>query len=287
MVMGKKPSGAWRLFCDYRKVNKHVVVPQHPVPRADDILASFKGKRYFSAMDMCHGFYQLQREDAVRPKTSLVTPDCQRQCHRLPFGFASSPAISQRTVDMLLGGMKWVFAIGYINDIVHSDTWVDHLAPLRGLFEALRKANLELHPGKSAFAAQKVNYLGHLLARDGIRACSSMIRAIVEMPRPSKAKKVQRFIGKCQYYRKFIPNFSQVAAPLFKAQTAGRDFVWTDACNLAWRQRKQALISDAILVHPNYTRDFVLDCDGSGEGLGAVLLQAYDEGVKVVALASR
>ena len=87
--------------------------------------------------------------------------------------------------------------------------------------------------------------------------------------------------------RKFIPNFSQIAAPLFKTQTAHRDFVWTDTCDLAWTRLKEALVSDAILVHPDYTRDFLLDCDGSGEGLGAVLLQAHDEGEKVVVYASR
>ena len=63
-------------------------------------------------------------------------------------GFASSPAIVQRMVDMLVSGMKWVFAIGYIDDIImYSDTWADNLAHLRRLFEALRKVNLELHPG--------------------------------------------------------------------------------------------------------------------------------------------
>ena len=170
-------------------------------------------------------------------------------------------------VDMLLGGVKWVFGVGYIDDIiVYSSAWVDHLAHLRRFFEALRKANLELHRGKCAFGAQKVMYLGHLMMRDGFRSCPSKAKAIVEMPRPASAKELQRFIGKCQYFQKFIPNFSQVAAPLFKAQTARRDF--------------------AILVYPDYTRDFLLDCGGSGEGLGAALLQAYDEREKVVAYAS-
>ena len=107
------------------------------------------------------------------------------------------------------------------------------------------------------------------------------------MPRSASAKEVQRFIGKCQYYRKFVPNFAQVAAPQFKAQTARRDVVWTDACNLAWTRLKEALVSDAILVHPDYARDFFLNCDGFREGLGAVFLQAYDEGEKMVAYASR
>ena len=179
--------------------------------------------------------------------------------------------------------VEWVFAIGYIDDIiVYSGTCVDHLVHLRRLFEAQRKANLELHPRKCASGAQEVKYLGHAVTRGGILACPSKIKAIVEMLKPASAKEAQRFTRKCQYYRKFIPNFSQVVAPLFKAQTARRDFVWTDESDLAWTRLKEALVSDAILVHPDYAWDFLLDCDGSGEGLGAVLLQAYDEGEKVL-----
>ena len=112
VVMVKMSSGAWRLCCYYREINKHVEIPQQPLLRTDDIVASFKGKRYVSVMDMCHGFYQVEVEEENCPQNSFVTPDCQRQYRRLPFGFASSPAIFQRMVDMLLGGMNWVFAIG-------------------------------------------------------------------------------------------------------------------------------------------------------------------------------
>ena len=78
VVMVRKSSGAWRLCCDYREVNKYVVIPQQPLPHMDGILASFKGKRYFSDIDMCHGFYQIEIEEEDRAKTSFVTPDCQR-----------------------------------------------------------------------------------------------------------------------------------------------------------------------------------------------------------------
>ena len=78
-----------------------------------------------------------------------------------------------------------------------------------------------------------MKYLGHLVTHAGIRACPGKIRAIAEMPRPASAREVQLFVGKCQYYRKFIPNVSQVAAPFFKAQTTCHDFVWTDQCNWA------------------------------------------------------
>ncbi|KAL8456156.1 hypothetical protein Emag_000018 [Eimeria magna] len=178
IVMVRKASGAWRLCCDYRAINKHVRIPQQPLPRTDDILASFDGEKYFSVLDMCKGFYQIEIAEKDRPKTSFVTPDCQRQYRRLPFGFASSPAIFQRMADLLLGGMKWVSAVGYIDDvIVYSDTWDAQRAHLWQLFQALRDANLQLHPGKCSFGAAAVPYLGHIVWRDGIKPCPSKVQA--------------------------------------------------------------------------------------------------------------
>lgn len=288
IVMVRKANGNWRLCCDYREINKHVRIPQQPLPQAEDILASFKGKRYFSVLDMCSGFYQIEVAEEDRPKTSFVTPDCLRQYRRLPFGFASSPAIFQRMIDTLLGGMKWVCAVGYIDDIiVYSDTWDDHRRHLRQLFGALRDANLQLHPAKCTFGAAQVKYLGHIVSREGIKACPSKVRAITEMPPPLSPKAVLRFLGKCQYYRKFVPNFSAVAAPLFKAATRRADFEWTTECQDAWDKLRKALSSEPLLAHPDYTRGFIIDCDGSGDGLGAVLLQTYEEGERVVAYASR
>ncbi|KAL8440684.1 hypothetical protein Emag_007822 [Eimeria magna] len=216
IVMVHKASGAWRLCCDYRALNKHVRIPQQPLPRTDDILASFN------------------EEDC--PKTSFVTPDCQRQYRRLPFGFASSPAIFQCMVDLLLGGIKWVLAVGYIDDIiVYSDTWDAH---------RLADANLQLHPGKCSFGAAAIRYLGHIVSRDGIKPCPSKVQAILEMPVPKPAK---------------------------AAAARQKHFTWTPAADAAWRALCKALSSGPVLAHPDHTRPFYLDFDGSGDGLGAVL----------------
>ncbi|KAL8447563.1 hypothetical protein Emed_004351 [Eimeria media] len=197
-----------------------------PLPRTDGILASFNGKKYFSVLDMCKGFYQIEIVEKDRPKTSFVTPDCQPQYRRLPFGSASSPAIFQRMVDLLLGGMKWVCAVGYTDDIiVYSDTCEAHHAHLQQLFQAPRDAKLQLRPGKCSFGAAPVRYLGHIFSRKGVRPCLSKIQGIREMPLPKSAEAVQRFLGKCQYYRKFIAHFSSTAAPLFQVASKSKDFI--------------------------------------------------------------
>ena len=99
---------------------------------------------------------------------------------------------------------------------------------------------------------------------------------------------LQRFLGKCQYYRRFIPSFSSVALPLFAAQSGKRkDLEWTAACQKAFEALKEALMKEPVLCHPDYSRTFVIDCDGSYEGLGAVLGQQFEEGERVVSYASR
>ncbi|KAL8451263.1 hypothetical protein Emag_002820 [Eimeria magna] len=133
-------------------------------------------------------------------------------------------------VDLLLGGMKWVSAVGYIDDIiVYNDTWDAHRAHLRQLFQALRAANLQLHPEKCFFGAAAVHYLGHIVSRDGIKPCPSKVQAILEMRRQNGQ---------------------------------GRP---------ALPRQMPVLSSEPVLAHPDYTPAFYLDCDGAGDGLGAVL----------------
>ncbi|KAL8424621.1 hypothetical protein Efla_006022 [Eimeria flavescens] len=165
----------------------------------------------------------VEIEEQDRPKTNFISPDCQRQCKRLRFGFAPSPAIFQRMVDMLLGGVKWVFAVGYTDDvIVDSDS--------------------------CCFGTASVKYLGHIVSRDGIHACPSKIQAVVDVPVPASAKAVQRFFEKCRSHRKFTPNFSTVAAPLFQDTTVKHGFKWSEACDLAWRRPREAHSSETVLV---------------------------------------
>ncbi|KAL8441466.1 hypothetical protein Emag_007147 [Eimeria magna] len=248
IVMVRKASGAWRLCCDCRAIHKHVRIPQQPRPPTDDILASCNGKKYFSVLDMCKGFYQIEIAEEDRPKTSFLTPDCQRQYRRLPFGFASSPAIFQRMADLLLGSMKWVSAVGYIDEIiVCSDTLGRAPCTPAATFPCLAQRQPTAAPGK-------------MLLRCGggpLPGPHCVARRCLAVPLQSPG-----------HFGDARPQHGQ-----------GRPALP--------RQMSVLPSEEPVLAHPDYTRPFYLDCDGSGDGLGAVLLQPYDEGERVVAYASR
>ena len=135
---------------------------------------------------------------------------------------------------------------------------------------------------------RKVEYLGYHVSGEGISADPAKIRAVQEFPRPRDLKQVRSFLGLASYYRHFIPLFSRVAGPLCALTRKDVPFEWSSACEDAFMQLKALLTRAPILAIPNFSRDFHLETDASGLGLGAVLMQEQDDGtMKPLAYASR
>lgn len=272
---------------DYREVNKHVTVPKKPIPRTDDILASFHGMQYFSVMDMTSGFHQIEIAEEDRPKTAFVTPDVHRQFKRLAFGLSASAQIFQTMVDLLLGPMKWIDAVGYIDDIIlYSASFELHLVHMRPLFEAVRKANVQLHPKKCCIGCKEVKYLGHVVYRKGILTTKEAVAAVEAISVPKDVKALQRFLGKCGYYRKFVYNFLQIASPLFKLTSKKVVFQWNEKCQEAFEKLKKSLTSHPVIAHAKHGMPFIVDCDASGVRLGGVVSQKHEDGEHPLAYAS-
>ena len=102
---------------------------------------------------------------------------------------------------------------------------------------------------------------------------------------------VRSFLGLASYYRKFVRNFAEIATPLYRLTEKGRQFKWTNECQLAFDKLKNFLMTPPILAFPDTTQDagkFILDTDASGVGIGAVLSQVHPDGSeRVIAYASR
>lgn len=289
ITLVRKKDGTARFCVDFREVNKCLSVPKYPLPRIDDVLQCFEGKKFFSVFDLVSGFWQIPIKKEDRHKTAFVTSDGLFEFNRLPFGLASSPAYFQQLMDVVIRGLKWTCAIAYIDDIIiFSETLEDHLKDLRRLFTALRAANLKLSPKKCVLGAARVHYLGHVISRDGIEPNPAKTRAIEEYKRPGNVTQLRRFLGLAQYYRRFIKNFSRAAAPLFALMKKDSKFNWGPECEEAFQQLKTALMSSPVLAHPDLSKPFIVECDASSSGFGAILIQKDSEDQeRVIAYASR
>ena len=210
--------------------------------------------------------------DKAKAKTAFVTMNCLYEFRVMPFGLCNVPATFQRLMQKVLTGLPFCSVYNVDDIIVFSDTWEEHMEHHRKVFARLRRVGLKLHPGKCRFARA---YLGHMVTSEGIGPNSEKVEAVQKFPVPTAVKGVRQFLELASYYRRFIPLFAKIAAPL---HTLYVPFCWTLTCQSAFQQLKDALVSPPVLAYPDFTREFVMHTDACKEGLGAVLEEQQDDG---------
>jgi hypothetical protein len=183
----------------------------------------------------------------------------------------------------LIGSRCFVF----LDVVVYAKSLNEHDAKLREVFGKFRKFNLKLQPDKSEFLRTEVNYLGHVITENGVLPDPRKVTAIENYPRPTNVKQLKSYLGMASYYRKFIPNFIRIAAPLHALLKANVPFEWAMEQELAFQKLKDKLVSRPILQYPDFTREFVLTTDASNEKLGAIISQGEIGKDLPIAYASR
>src|SRR6266568_2166287 len=158
---------------------------------------------------------------------------------------------------------------------------------LREVFTRLRKANLKLKPSKVKLFQTEITFLGHIVSREGIAMDPEKIKEVVEWQPPHNVHEVRQFLGLCSYYRKFVKDFSLLAAPLHELTRKEEAFVWTDARQGAFEKLKNNLVTGPILAMSTENGGFVLDVDASNWAAGAVLQQEQEGQLRVIGYASR
>jgi hypothetical protein len=172
---------------------------------------------------------------------------------------------------MLAGDVTANPVRGLDDVVIYARSLIEHDAKLREVFARLRKYNLKLQPEKCEFLRKEVNYLGHLITEEGCRPDPAKVAAIENYPRPENEKQLKSFFGMIGYYRRFIPRFSKIAAPMHALLKKGVRFEWTIEQENAFQHLKEKLTTKPILQYPNFTKEFMLTTDASNRGLGAIL----------------
>ena len=281
IVVVPKSDGSVRVCSDMRMLNKKSKFDPYKMPRIDEILDKVGSAKYITTLDLTKGFYQIPLNEQSRDCTSFVTAFGQFRYTVLPFGLQNSSSTFQRLMDQVLRDCQ-EFACAYIDDIcIYSQSWEDHVFHLQSVFQRLLDAGLTVKPGKCKVAKQRVEYLGHIIGNCTITPMQDKVQAVQEFPRPITKKNVRAFLGLTGYYRKFIPNYAQIAKPLndLTKKQASNTVVWNQGCETAFLKLKSCLISAPILVTPDFNRQFVVQTDASNFGIGAVLSQVDDEGI--------
>lgn len=289
VVLVTKKNGDTRFCVDYRKLNAVTERDVYPLPRIDDSLAALDGSGYFTCLDLKSGYHQIEINEDDRPKTAFVTCDGLFEWRVMPFGLTNAPATFQRTMDVVLSGLKFNTCLVYLDDIlIFSKTFDDHLLRLGKVLRRLSDANLTLNLAKSKFCLPQITYLGHVVGQDGLQPDPDKIAAVREFPVPKDVTGVRSFLGLCSYYRRFIDKFANRATALTRLLKKDQPFKWTEEQEQAFSALKKALMAEPILDHYKPGSPLRIHTDASLVGLGAVLLQENDAHEwKPLAFASR
>lgn len=289
-------TGEWtdHRFCvNYVPGNKGTETIPHGLPLPEDIFRSFGTARFFTKMDMRSGFHQLVLDEESQLRTAFWWGR-ELWCYtRLPFGLKNSSAIYQRVMDSVLQEAGVAdFARAFIDDvIIYSDTADQHVEHVRRVLEALEAAGLRVHPDKSIFMAEGVEFLGHIISPSGMQPHEARLAAFKQLQLPRTKEELASQLGILGFYRCYLPGYSQIMEPLRRMRKASSPSVlqWDDETRAAYQGLLDGLTQDGLcLRREDPGLPFVLHTDWSVRGLGAILTQVDQYGQEgIVACISR
>ena len=274
VILVPKKTGDWRMCTDCREVNKITIKYRHPIPRLDDLLEDLSGSCYFSKIDLASGYHQIRIKEGDEWKTAFRTKFGLYEWLVMPFGLTNAPSTFMRLMNHVLRNFIGHFVVVYFDDIlVYSKNIEDHATHLNSVLKTLQEHELYAKISKCTWCVEEVVFLGFIVGKFGIKVDESKVETIKNWPTPKNVSEVRSFHGLAGFYRRFVRDFSTIAAPLNNLVKKDMRFKWTPECEKAFQTLKDKLIAAPVLKLPNFEEPFQVECDASGIGIGGVLSQ--------------
>nr|GEU59912.1 putative reverse transcriptase domain-containing protein [Tanacetum cinerariifolium] len=243
----KKKDRSFRMFIDYHELNKLTIKNRYPLPRINDLFDQLQGSSVYSKIELRSGYHQLRVRDEDIPKSAFRTRYEHYEFQVMPFGLTNTPVVFMDLMNRVCTPYLDKFVIVFIDDIlIYSRNEDEHANHLRIILELLRNEKLYAKFSKCEFWIHIVQFLGHIIDSRGLYVDPAKIEA--------------------------VKNWKTPTTPTDKEDQES-----------AFQLLKQKLYEALILALPEVNDDFVVYCDASLQGLGAVLIQKE----KVIAYASR
>lgn len=270
----KKKGGALRLCIDFRKLNLITKKDKYPLPLLDEVLSRMTRAKIFTKLDIRAAFNRIRMAEDSEELTSFRTRYGQFKCKVLPFGLCNGPATYQRYMNDVLFEYLDSFCTAYLDDIIiFSESEAEHDIHVRLVIEKLMAAGLQIDIKKCEFGVKETKFLGFVLTTDGLKVDQEKIAVIKDWGYAKTKREIQSYLGFCNFYRRFIKDYSKICMPLNRLTNKGVVFDFNDECKQAWETIRTALCSAPILHHFQTDYETMIETDASDGVVSGVLSQ--------------
>ena len=277
LVIAPKATTPFIRFCgDYRQINEYIDIPQQPIPIVKHELMKASKFKVFVDLDMANSFHQIPLSPEFSNLLSVQTPWGLYRPLFLPEGVGPASGLLQHIVREIFADFAdWTIVI-FDNFLVLADSYSDAYEKLAKIVERCREKGIVLKLKKSWVGVNTVTFFGYEVTHGRWKLSDSRKAAITAMAMPTSTKEMQSFLGAVLFFHNHVPNYTEWAAKLY--EMTHQDFQWDPG---GWKFDyvghfelfKKALHDAAELHFPDYSLQWVVRCDASQYGVGAVLFQ--------------
>jgi hypothetical protein len=274
MLFVEKKDKTRRMCVDYRSLNEMTIKNKYTLPRMEDLFNQMKGACVFSKIDLRSGYHQLKIRESDTPKTSFRTRYGLYEYTIMSFGLTNAPAYFLYLMNKVFIEYLDKFVVVFIDDILlFSKHEEEHKEHLRLMLGELWDHKLYAKFSKCEFLLREVALLGHVLSEGGVSVDSGKVKDLLEWDPPQNVSDIRSFLSLASYYRRFIHDFSKIAKSMTRLLEKGKEFKWSEECQVSFEELRKRLTSDLGLTLPDITQSFDIYCDASRSSLGCVLMQ--------------
>ena len=231
----KKKDKTLRLCIDYRQLNRVTVKNRYPLPRIDDLFDQLRGARVYSKIGLRTSYHQLRVRETYIPKTAFRTSYGHFEFTVMPFGLTNAPATFMDLMHRVFQPYLDHLFVVFVDDIlIYSQSEWEHEDHLRIVLQLLRDHQLYAKFSKCKFWHTEVRFLGHVVSASGVLVDPKKVEVVMSWERSKSVFEIHSFLGLARYYRRFIEDFSRLAAPMMRLTQKEVKFHWDDRCEEAF-----------------------------------------------------